>query len=179
MNLRRSGPCIFFASACLEQSSDLAVRTGAALVVAAGIFFTAPGAAVCAIAGEKLKRLKQVRRSVSLRVMSDSHGEALFNAMCSFLFSWIWGGSMAVQACEQSEQGQARGKCKVPDMFPDHCHATSPDCIHHQGTLAKAAAGRPRRREMVFSFLKRRREKSCCQGAMALAAFSTAGLGVA
>ena len=86
---------------------------------------------------------------------------------------------MAVQACEQSEQSQAYGKGKMPDMVLDHSHEKSPVRADNQRILAKAAAGRTCRREMDFSFLKRRREKSCCQGAIALAAFSTAGLGVA
>jgi hypothetical protein len=61
---------------------------------------------------------------------------------------------MAVQACEQSEQGQACGECKMPDMFLEHNHAKSPDRTIDRGILVTAAAAGARRREMVFSFLR-------------------------
>jgi hypothetical protein len=86
---------------------------------------------------------------------------------------------MAMQARQQSEQGHACCKSKMPSMFPYHGQVTSPDRADHPGTLTKAAAVGVRRREMVFSFLRRRREKFCGQGAMALAAFSKKNHGTA
>jgi len=53
---------------------------------------------------------------------------------------------MAVQDCEQSEQSQACGKGKMPDMVLDHSHEKSPVRADNQRILAKAAAGRTCRR---------------------------------